>query len=371
MKCMSPVSIYWDKSKEKYSYVKPDNVDLEKSIVVRCGKCPACRNEWRTQLARRTKYELEDYHPSEVCFITLTCDEAHMDEVFPDRSLNHEYFKKFMKKLRDYLLYWKIPHKPLKYLVCGEYGAHNTHRPHFHMILFGWCPTDLKQKLGKTKKGYIKWESKIISDRWKVGYAEVGTVTEHTAPYMVKYIVKHSEDKKVEIYDGYERIKGIDIDTGKPVFNFIKKKKRRYVFENPTPLTNKKGEFIKDDNGGYVCEIRKVRAPYLVYPKKILGIDHFLKHFKQILKNGYILDSLGNRHSIPVSFLKYCEKQDENSEIHRLYLEYKDRLQLLFEQEKEYLISLGYVTYWDRLRYYQEQGEKLRKQYESFKNKNR
>lgn len=374
MNCMNPVSIYWNSYEQKYVYTKPDNIsseDLEKSIVVKCGRCPACRQEWRTQLARRTNYELKDYHPSEVCFLTLTCDEKHMDEVFPGRSLSHEYFKKFMKKLREYLIYWKIPHKPLKYLVCGEYGAHNTHRPHFHVILFGWSPTDLVQKLGKTKSGFNRFESKIIQDRWKVGWTEVGVVTERTAPYMVKYIVKHSEDRKVETYDGYGLEEGVDCKTGEVFYYLASKKKRRYVFENPTPLTDKKGNFLKDENDNYICEIRKVRAPYIVYPKKILGIDYFLAHFKQILRNGYILDSLGNRHSIPRSFLKYCEKQDENSEIHRLYLEYKDRLQLLFEQEKEYLISLGYVTYWDRLRYYREQGEILRKKYESYKNKNR
>ena len=371
MKCMNPVPIYWDKINEKYSYSRPREIDWDKCIVVQCGKCPACRKEWRTQLARRVKYELDKYTSDEVCFITLTCDEEHMQEVFPDNSLNHAYFQKFMKRLRKYLIQNKIPHKPLKYLVAGEYGKHNTHRPHFHMILFGWCPTDLRMKGSKSKRGYTTYESDIILKKWRAGWIDVGTVDEYTAPYMVKYIVKHSEERKrKKVLEDFE-FDFIDEDTGEIKEFKGKIEVTKNCFKNPTPLKNKKGEFIKDKRGNYVCEDREVRAPYIVYPKKIIGIDYFLDNYKQILKNGFIFDSLGHKHSIPKSFLKYCDKQDENDLLYKCYLDYRERIKLLFEKEKEYLISLGYVTFADRVIYYREQGEILRKQYESFKDKYR
>ncbi len=372
MKCMKPVAIYWDRLKQKYSFRKPDEIDWDKCIVVSCGRCPACRKEWRTHLARRVMYELKNYNTlTETCFITLTADENHIDEVFPKHSLNHEYFKKFMKRLREYLIRKKIPHKPLKYLVCGEYGKHNTHRPHFHMILFGWSPTDLKEKSGRSKKGYKTFRSKIIEDNWRAGRVDIGIVTENTAPYMVKYIVKHSEDEKTEECIKFKKHNYVDINTGEIGYGFHLEKGRRPCFKNPTPLKNKKGEFILDDKGRYVCKIKKVRAPYIVYPKKILGIDYFLENFKQILNNGFIIDSKGHRHGIPKSFLKYCKNHEEDDVLFSCYTAYMDRLQLLFEEEKQYLISLGYVTFYDRLRYYREQGEIQRINYETFKNKNR
>lgn len=374
MKCMEPVVIYWNSLDKCYSYKKPRNFDMEKSIVVNCGRCPACRAEWRTQLAQRMRYELQNYSYNEKCFITLTVDNAHMDEVFPNHSLNHSYFQKFIKRLRRYLEYNRISHKPLKYLVSGEYGKHNTHRPHFHLILLGWKPDgkdDVKVNLDRSKKGYQTFSSKIVTKLWGAGIVDIGDVTEHTAPYMVKYICKHSEErKKREIFVPSE-FEFIDEDTGEIKTFKGKTKVKINCFKNLTPVRNKKGEYIKDENNNFVYEVREVRAPYVVYPKKILGIDFFLDNYKQILRNGFIHDSNGKRHGIPNSFLKYCKKHEENIELNECYQAYLDRIQLLFEEEKQRLISLGYVTFSDRVLYYREQGRIKRIEYECFKNKNR
>lgn len=364
MKCMEPVKIYWDKEEEKYSYTKPKHIDWDKCIVTSCGRCPACRAEWRTHLARRVIYELENYNYNERCFITLTCDDDHIDKVFPGMSLNHEYFQKFIKKIRSHLKYHKIAHKPLKYLVSGEYGQHNTHRPHFHLILFGWKPDDMKPKRFKTEKGYQVYESKLLEEKWGAGFVEVGDVTEQTAPYMVKYIVKYSEVKKS--VTGVRKFTDdiINGETGEIKEYTYTKKVRVPIFKAPVYVG-------KDENGNYLYEERLVKPPYIVYPKKIMGIDYFLKHYKQILGNGFIMDSRGQRHSIPKNFLKYCKEHEENIELNECYLQYLERLQILFEEEKQYLISLGYKTFNQRYEYYKEQGKIKRIEFESFKNKHR
>lgn len=361
MKCMEPVKIYWDRDEEKYSYKRPKHIDWDKCIVTSCGRCPACRAEWRTHLARRVMYELQNYNFNERCFITLTCDDAHIDEVFPKMSLNHEYFKKFIKRLREHLKYNKIPHKPLKYLVAGEYGKHNTHRPHFHLILFGWKPDDMKPKSFKSKKGYQTYTSKLLEEKWRAGFVEVGDVTEHTAPYMVKYIVKFSEVKKFETIQKKITDDIINEETGEiKEYNHIVKVRKR-VFKTQVYIG-------KNEKGEYLYTERIVKPPYIVYPKKIMGIDYFLNNYKQILANGFIMDSKGKRHSIPKNFLKYCKEHDENIELNECYLRYLERLQILFEEEKQYLISLGYKTFNQRYEYYREQGRIKRAEFESFKN---
>ena len=304
--CMSPLLMHYDLDNCKYVIANDfinRNVSKFRYVIVPCGRCPECRRKWRTQLARRVKMELDKYDYNQKCFITLTCREEMIDEVFPGYSLDHTYFQKFMKRLRRYLEYHGIPHKKLKYLISGEYGTHNTHRPHFHLILFGWKPADLKAS-GRSKKGYQQYKSKFLEELWGAGFVEVGDVDEHTAPYMVKYMVKYSEVKQED-----EVIKEvIDDETGE-----IKTVKERVPF---TVLG------------------REVRKPYIVYPKTMLGLDYFLDHFEQMFANGFIYDSRGRKLGIPRSFLKYADKQPDDSIIKIKYLEYKERCMQFVEESK-------------------------------------
>lgn len=314
--CMSPLQLYYNFKEDKYQIypLKDRPLNTQQTIIVACGRCPECKAKWRTQLAQRVRYELNKYSYNQKCFLTLTVDDEHIDEVFPNGSLNHSYFQKFMKRLRRHLEYRGFNGK-IKYLCTGEYGEKNG-RPHFHVILFGWKPTDLKF-FYKSKKGYPCYKSCLLEDIWKAGFVDVGDVDEHTAPYMVKYITKFSEIKSDEFYV----------------------------------------------NGNLV------RKPYIVYPKTILGIDFFLENFKQILSNGYLLDSRGKRLSIPRSFLKYAENSD-NIELQEFYNFYKERQEEYINACVQEKINEGYKP-WELYELALEEGRVRRKIYNSFKDKNR
>lgn len=314
--CMQPLELFWNYNEGKYVFsYNPKNCDFRNTIIVPCGKCPECKKKWRTQLAQRVRYELQRYNYNEICFLTLTVNEEMIDEVFPDGSLNHVYFQKFMKRLRRHLEYHGYK-KKIKYLCAGEYGEKNG-RPHFHVILFGWKPQDLKYH-HRSKKGYNSYKSLMLEDIWGAGFVDVGDVSEHTAPYMVKYITKFSEIKSDEF-----RVNG-----------------------------------------------RVVRKPYLVYPKKILGIDFFIENYKQILANGFVYDSRGEKVGIPKSFLKYAEESDDIL-MQELYRDYRLRIDLYLEEQKKLLISQGYVTSFDRYMLAVEQGKIRREMYEAYKNVHR
>lgn len=253
---------------------------------------------------------------TEICFLTLTVSDNYIDKVFPNGSLNHVEFQKFIKRLRRRLEYHGY-HKKIKYLVAGEYGEKNG-RPHFHCILFGWKPQDLKY-FYKSKKGYKSYKSEILNDLWSYGFIDVGDVDEHTAPYMVKYITKFSE--------------------------------------------------IKSDD--FIVNGKHVRKPYIVYPKSILGIDFFINNYKQIFNNGYILTSKGTMIGIPKSFLKYAENSD-NIEMQEMYKSYKARCMFyVSENIKNVSNKIGSIYSYDIYCYIREQGDIRRKNYESFKNLSR
>lgn len=311
---MSPLKIYWDRSEHKFQFNSKDP-DPWHYAIVPCGRCPECRKKWRTQLAQRVRYELDNYGYDEVCFLTLTVSDDKLEEVFPNGSLNHRYFQLFMKRLRRKLEYHGFKGK-IKYLVAGEYGEKNG-RPHFHMIMFGYKPKDLKF-FYKSKKGYNCYKSSFLESVWGAGFVDVGDVNEHTAPYMVKYICKFAEIKQ--------------------------------------------DEFVVNGN--------QVRKPYIVYPKKILGIDFFLANYEQILNNGYILDSRGIKQGIPRSYLKYCENTD-NIAIQECYKLYKAKCDLLIKEQNKEIMSKYNLHYFDLYDWVYQQGKIKREIYNSFKNVNR
>ena len=312
--CMSPLQIYWDRTEHKFLFNSKDP-DLYHYAIVPCGRCPDCKKKWRTQLAQRVRYELSQYRRDEVWFVTLTVNDDKLEEVFPDGSLNHVYFQKFMKRLRRRLEYHGFKGK-IKYLVAGEYGEKNG-RPHFHMMLFGYRPKELKF-FYKSKKGYSCYKDLFLEEVWGAGFVDVGYVDEYTAPYMVKYITKFGEVKQED----------------------------------------------------FIVNGKNVRKPYVVYPKKILGLDYFLANYEQILNNGYVLDSRGKKLGIPRSYLKYCENT-ENIAIQECYKLYKARCDLLIKEQNKELMNKYDLHYFDIYDFVLRQGKIRREIYNSFKNVNR
>ena len=343
---MSPMKIYWDKIEHKYKF-NTKNPDLYHYAIVPCGKCPECRSKWRTQLVQRVRYELTKYGDN-VCFLTLTANDDCIDEVFPNGELNHRAWQLFIKRLRRHLEYRGFTGK-IKYLVNGEYG-HDGGRPHFHAIIFGWKPDDLKL-FGRTQKGFKNFKSEMLQKLWKkvgatkeeidafnnnpkyekiieqhggkfdylpLGFIDVGEVEPRTAGYMVKYICKFSE--------------------------------------------------VKSDD--FIVNGKKVKKPYLVYPKKILGIDHFIENYEQILTNGFIYDDKGRKTGIPRSFLKYAENSDD-IKMNELFLLYKERVQEAVDESNRKIMLEQGLHFTEVYDYVCELGRVRREMYNALKNKNR
>lgn len=161
-------------------YSKYDN--MRKRCFIKCGFCLECQNDRSTEWAQRLMLEARKH--KDVCFLTLTYAQAPVELQIRD-------FQLFMKRLRK-----KISPVKVLYFCSGEYGEENG-RPHFHVILFGWKPSDLLY-FGKTKRGEDIYVSKLIENTWQHGFISVGELNFRTAFYTCKYMQKfaYTDDSK-------------------------------------------------------------------------------------------------------------------------------------------------------------------------------
>ena len=98
-----------------------------------------------------------------------------------------------MKRLR------KAVKEPLRYFLAGEYGD-NTARPHYHMILYGWHPDDLKPIHKLSRHGH--YTSNKLVKIWGQGAVDIAQATPQTYNYVAGYVTKklYGNDKKANAY---------------------------------------------------------------------------------------------------------------------------------------------------------------------------
>lgn len=176
-----------------------------------CGKCFECCNAYSNMWAQRCIDESKLYVHN--CFVTLTYSKT-------DGDLHKDDLQKFLKRLRK-----KIePHK-IRYFGCGEYGGRGN-RPHYHLIIFGWQPPDMK--FVSQKKGVRYYGSKFLEQIWQGnekiwqdtrqgGFISVAEVNFRTCRYCAKYLQKLDErPHNVAPFTVMSRRPGIGAQSVKP-----------------------------------------------------------------------------------------------------------------------------------------------------------
>lgn len=154
-----------------------DKFGQENVVQLPCGKCPDCI-ERRTRIwAARCVLEGSYYENNS--FITLT----YADKCLPKGGLCKKDVQKFIKRLRKH-----VGHR-ISYYAIGEYGPHNTHRPHYHIIIFNWFPSDAKFFTEGDFGGYL-WTSNELRDLWPFGHSLIGDVTYASCSYVARYCQK-------------------------------------------------------------------------------------------------------------------------------------------------------------------------------------
>lgn len=160
--------------------------------IVPCGRCLNCLETKRDQWSFRIRQEMKQALSAK--FLTLT----YSDETVPvtengELELDKKHMQLFMKKLRKIdakhhrrtnrtVLSPIVPPRgykwpPIRYYTVGEYGT-NTHRPHYHSIMFN-LHRDTVAKL---------------SDIWGRGNVQAGSVNPASIHYVTKYVINRVGD---------------------------------------------------------------------------------------------------------------------------------------------------------------------------------
>ena len=163
---------------QKLKYLNENNYKFRKSneiVEIKCGKCLECLKEKRREMITRLKDELKIRKNG--YFITLTYDEQHK------RNLNKRDIQLFLKRLRK--------KEKIRYFYVGELGE-KTERPHYHMIIFGNLPEDLKEEKNPTKNGYKQYNSKSIQKIWQNGLIRINKLELPIMAYITKYMMKNT-----------------------------------------------------------------------------------------------------------------------------------------------------------------------------------
>lgn len=248
-------------------------------MLIPCGQCIGCRIRQREDWTTRIELEARDYPKEEVWFITLTYDEEHVPGMIlgtgevirkaqytwkpgkerPEsvQTLWYPDIQNFLKRLR------KAYRGKLRYFIAGEYGE-QTARPHYHMILYGWKPTDLKHLYKIQHNGYFT--SETLCKIWGLGNVQIAQAVPETYRYVAGYVTK----KMYEI-DGKKQNVYLDMGQVKP---FAK-------------MSLKPG----------------------------LGDKYYQEHKNEIWQKGYIQCTNGKRAQIP----RYYEKMMEQENPQRLW----------------------------------------------------
>lgn len=157
-------------------------VGKENILALPCGKCASCKAAHKSEWAVRCMLESKLHKDN--CFVTLTYDNNHL----PDKLCKLD-LRKFIKGIRN-------KGYKCRFFGCGEYGSQSG-RPHYHVILFGFCPDDLKP-FSVSPSGEMTYTSKLLSSIWDKGHVLVGNVTEGSCAYVAGYV-----DKKLNDEDGF------------------------------------------------------------------------------------------------------------------------------------------------------------------------
>lgn len=164
------------------------------TIECGCGHCPECLSKRSRVWALRSYYESLD---KPCMMLTLTYDQfvynsfgRVIGERLPDSmTVSKRDCQLFIKRLRKYISTIN-PDIKIKYLLTAEYGK-NTHRPHYHCIIFGYVFDDcIFHKYSKRRNAIYR--SETLNKIWGNGICTVDSlnITPAVARYCTKYCSK-------------------------------------------------------------------------------------------------------------------------------------------------------------------------------------
>lgn len=289
-------------------YVKETGEENNIFVDVPCGYCLECKLAKAKNMATRAMCEAMCHE--ENCFVTLTYNNENLpkgSDVHPAIHIETGNLQKRDMQLFFKRLIKKYPNKGIRRLYCGERGPKKK-RPHYHAIIFGYCPHDLVF-YKKDEKGNYLYKSKELQKIWGKGFVTVGYVTAETCGYCARYTLKKAGVKPTR-----------KNRKPNPLYNPLKPNRRinKYLYEK---------KVIQDD---FVISSRRPGLGHLYWEanKQKIKDDGGIWIFSQKVKHVVL-------NPIPDSFkLKW-----KNSEDWENYYKFIYKQQLDFKEYQERIIK--------------------------------
>lgn len=261
MPCTKPLPAY----QSKCSITGLKSISLKQlpgrdsNLQLPCQKCPDCKLRKAKEWALRCWHESQMHDES--CFVTLTYADPYLPAY---EDLDHRDFQLFMKRFRA-----KTGLK-VKFFMCAEYGD-TTHRPHFHVILFGYWPPDAEYH--RTEKGHKYYKSKILDDVWQKGFTDTTDASYGNAGYLARYSLKKQLPKEAT--------------------------QDRYIYVDHNGNTqHRKLEYVRMSTGREKWDG--------------IGASWFREYAAQTVLNDYVLDPNGYKNPVPRYYLQILKHDDPN-----------------------------------------------------------
>lgn len=190
-------------------FVRSKSKDISpKGFEVPCGTCYACRTNKINMWIDRIEME-QRCHSTPAYFLTLTYSNENLyynENRIPSVHLKH--VQSFFKLLRK-----SYSGCRLRYVYLGEYGG-KTHRPHYHVILFGLPSAD------------SRFHQDRIESAWKRGHCRLSFLNARRIAYCASFHINVCEwpsgaDKPFVQYSrrpgiGYEYAQSLNLGTINP-----------------------------------------------------------------------------------------------------------------------------------------------------------
>jgi hypothetical protein len=283
--CLYPRWAYIQKTKEfsilnkkvisKKINLKKQNSEVNKNhknaVMIKCRVCEECIAERAREWSVRGYAESKEW--TEKIFVTLSYNKENLPITKnKNPTLRKEDITKFKKRLRKF-----IKGKKIKTMECGEYGEKKG-RPHYHMIIWGYKPKDLKKLKMNENKDWL-YTSKEIEKIWGKGFIICGKIEAKTISYVARYTRKKIEEKrKIE-----------DDEKENPYFNMSRHEGigLKYWIKNKEKLKKQKNMIIHNGQKAIAVKLPKIYIKKWIEEENQQGqriINRVLKNFDEEIK---------------------------------------------------------------------------------------
>lgn len=150
----------------KFRDLPPDSQWV--GLKLPCGSCIGCRRVYAQSWALRCYLENQNHRESTIATLTYADEELQARPSWERTSLRKRDLQLCLKRLRK-----RLAGRVIRYFGTGEYGE-TTHRPHYHVLLFG---------LGMGDRHHL-------GGAWSLGHTHVLPITPQGISYVAGYAAK-------------------------------------------------------------------------------------------------------------------------------------------------------------------------------------